>query len=152
MSPRTFPPFRPRALALALLVLVASAAAVPAQDLDVREVNLDNGMRVLLYRRPGDPNVAAGWIAKVGSANERPGITGLAHLFEHMMFKGTHAIGTRKIEEDLKINAEQDRVRGELRREQEALDHKHRLGEIDDPSDPAARSARHQELLAEFEA
>ena len=35
------------------------------------------------------PAVAAGWVAHVGSANERPGITGIAHLFEHMMFKGT---------------------------------------------------------------
>ena len=32
-----------------------------------------------------------------------PGVTGVAHLFEHMMFKGTHTIGTSNIEEDLKV-------------------------------------------------
>ena len=69
----------------------------------VVEHELDNGMTLLLVPRPGDPNVAAGWVARVGSVNERPGITGVAHLFEHMMFKGTQTIGTRDIEQDLQI-------------------------------------------------
>src|SRR5690349_12155387 len=99
-------------------VLLLGAGAALAQELDVKEITLDNGLSVLLCRRPGDPNVAAGWIAKVGSVNEHPGITGLSHLFEHMMFKGTHVIGTKNIDEDMKLNSEQDRVRAELRKEQ----------------------------------
>jgi len=51
--------------------------------------------------RHDDPSVAGGWVAHVGSANERPGITGIAHLFEHMMFKGTPTIGTTNYERDL---------------------------------------------------
>ena len=68
------------------------ATTVAAQEVAVEEVVLDNGMTVLLLPRPGDPNVAAGWVAKVGSVYERPGITGVAHLFEHMMFKGTETL------------------------------------------------------------
>jgi len=51
------------------------------------------------------------WVAHVGSSNERPGITGIAHLFEHMMFKGTPTIGTKDYRRTWKIIAEQERVR-----------------------------------------
>ena len=126
-------------------------ASLPAQKVPVQEFRLDNGMKLLMVPRKGAPNVAAGWVARVGSVNERPGITGMSHLFEHMMFKGTHAIGTKNIEEDLKIQAELDRVKGEIRREERDLDRRLRIGEIADVQDPAARTPRHRELLAEFD-
>ena len=78
--------------------LVAIAAAMPAtaQQVEVEEFTLDNGMQFLLVPRSDQPNVvSAGWVARVGSVNERPGITGISHFFEHMMFKGTDTIGTR---------------------------------------------------------
>jgi predicted Zn-dependent peptidase len=117
----------------------------------VQEVVLKNGMRLLMVPRKGDPNIAAGWVARVGSVNERPGITGISHLFEHMMFKGTRTIGTKNIEENLKLIAEMDQVRAEIRREEQALIQKQRLGEITDAKDPRYRSARHRELLARFD-
>jgi predicted Zn-dependent peptidase len=138
-----------RLLSVALLFMLAGAAA--AQKVPVQEVVLDNGMRLLLVPRKGDPNVAAGWIAHVGSVNERPGITGLSHLFEHMMFKGTHAIGTKDIAENLKLIKEMDDVRAELRKEQQTLILKARLGEITDAKDPKYRSERHKQLLAKFD-
>ena len=98
-----------------------------AQNVPVQEFTLDNGMKFLLVQRKGAPNVAAGWLAKVGSVNERPGITGISHLFEHMMFKGTHVIGTKNIEEDLKLNVEMDRVKGEIRKQESALAERARL-------------------------
>jgi predicted Zn-dependent peptidase len=51
--------------------------------------------------------IAAGWLAKVGSVNERPGITGISHFFEHMMFKGTNTIGTRDAAKDADYRAKQ---------------------------------------------
>ena len=85
--------------AIALLfVSVAWAQKVP-----VEEFVLPNGLKILMVPRRGDPNVAVGWVAKVGSVNERPGITGISHLFEHMMFKGTHVIGTSNYAEELKV-------------------------------------------------
>ena len=141
---------RRRIGALALVVALA-AASTAAQEVPVEEVVLDNGMTILLLPRPGDPNVAAGWVAKVGSVYERPGITGVAHLFEHMMFKGTTTIGTRNIEQDLQLIVELDQVKAEIRVEEAALLEAHRLGQIEDPDDPARRTARHQQLIERFD-
>ena len=147
--PAARPRRAPRAL-LAALVLLAPVAA-PAQEVPVVEHVLDNGMTFLLVPRPGDPNVAAGWVAKVGSVNERPGITGVAHLFEHMMFKGTHAIGTRDIAEDLRIIDALDALKAELQVEEARLVESHRRGAIDDPRSPDVRSPRHRTLLDQFD-
>src|SRR6266566_6933453 len=94
-----------------ILLICTLFSTAWAQRVPVQEIRLDNGMKVLLVQRKGAPNIAAGWIAKVGSVNERPGITGISHLFEHMMFKGTQTIGSRDIEQDLKLNLELDRVK-----------------------------------------
>jgi predicted Zn-dependent peptidase len=134
-----------------ILLFFCVAFSLAAQQIPVREIVLENGMKVLLVLRPGSPNIAAGWIAKVGSVNEHSGVTGIAHLFEHMMFKGTQTLGTRNIEEDLKLNVELDRVKAELRKEEQALADKLRRGEISDAKDPKVRSPHHQQLLAEFD-
>ncbi len=139
-------------LFLFLLALLLAPAHGVAQEVNVIEHELDNGLTLLLVPTPGDPNVAAAWVAKVGSVNERPGITGVAHLFEHMMFKGTHALGTQDIEQDLEIIEQLDALRIDIQAEEVELNRRHQLGRIDDPSDPAARSPRHRELLEEFEA
>ena len=136
--------------ALALAAACAGGTA-GAQQVPVEEVVLDNGLTLLLLPRPGDPNVAAGWVAKVGSVYERPGITGVAHLFEHMMFKGTAAIGTRNIEQDLQIIAELDEVKAALRVEEAALLEAERLGRIEDAADPAHRTEGHRALMDRFE-
>ena len=57
-------------------------------------------MRVLLVERHDEPTVSGGWVVQVGTSNERPGMTGIAHLFEHMMFKGTPTIGTKDAKRD----------------------------------------------------
>ncbi len=65
-------------LVLSLVATLCCVQFAAAQKVPVQEITLDNGMRVLLVQRKGDPNVAAGWIAHVGSVNERPGITGIS--------------------------------------------------------------------------
>jgi predicted Zn-dependent peptidase len=140
-----------RRIATGLLVLLVCAVTAAAQRVPVQEVTLDNGLRLLLVPRKGDPNIAAGWVARVGSVNERPGITGLSHLFEHMMFKGTHAVGTRDIKANLDLLREMDEVRAQLRAEEKTLIRKATLGEIADAKDPKYRSERHKQLLAKFE-
>ena len=138
-------------LSFCVLTVLLCAHIVAAQKVPVQEVMLDNGMRVLMVQRKGDPNIAVGWVARVGSVNERPGITGLSHLFEHMMFKGTHVIGTKDYTAHQKVLDEMDGVRAELRREEVALIQKARLGEISDAKDPKNRSAKHQQLRVRFE-
>ena len=141
-------PIRTPLAALCALLLAASAAG---QRVEVEEFTLDNGMKFLLLPRSGDPNVAAGWISKFGSVNERPGVTGVAHLFEHMMFKGTTTIGTKDFERDAEIIEELDALRGEIETERAILLEKYRRGLIDDPADPAARSPAHSALLERFD-
>ena len=64
------------------------ATTVPGIDA-VRSLTLANGMTVIVWPDRDIPNVALyNWV-RVGSRNEAPGITGLAHFFEHMMFNGT---------------------------------------------------------------
>ena len=92
------------AVALAMLALAAPPAwAETKAEVPVEVFTLDNGMKFLLVQRPELTTVSAGWVARVGSVNERPGITGISHLFEHMMFKGTQVVGTTDIGRDLEI-------------------------------------------------
>lgn len=81
-------------LAFAALPLTASAAASTATvRVDFSEVTLKNGLRVQLVEDHGTPVIAVNVAYDVGSRNERPGLTGFAHLFEHMMFKGSQNVG-----------------------------------------------------------
>jgi predicted Zn-dependent peptidase len=148
------------AAALAL-TLAGSAAAAPARAkaaapatpaVTAEEHVLSNGMRIVLVPRHLSPTVAAGWVAHVGSANERPGITGISHLFEHMMFKGTRTIGTRDIEKDLRLIDQQEALQEQMRAEMSAQRARLRRGEITDISKPESKTARYRELEQQFDA
>jgi predicted Zn-dependent peptidase len=138
------------------VVLVLVLAAVPARaaqkpQIDVQEFTLGNGMRWLLFETHASPTIAAGWVAHVGSVNERPGITGLSHFFEHMMFKGTRTIGTKDIAQDLQIIEEQEKLRAQMREELEVMRERLRRGEIDDILKPENQTARYRELEKQFD-
>jgi predicted Zn-dependent peptidase len=133
-----------------LLLLLHWTLPLPAQQVPVVEKDLSNGMRLLLVERHDEPTVSGGWVAHVGSSNERLGITGIAHLFEHMMFKGTPTIGTKDYKRDLEIIAEQERVRDQMRQEERKMRAEYRLGEIDDLLKPENKTPRYRELEKEF--
>ena len=135
-----------------MLLLLLGLAAAPAQKVPVVEKTLSNGMRLLIVERHDDPTVAGGWVAHVGSANERPGITGIAHLFEHMMFKGTPTLGTKDYQKDLEVINEQEQVRAEMRREEAKMRAAFRRGEIDDLFKPENQTERYRELEKKFNA
>lgn len=136
-----------RVAMMALLLLGSSALA---QKVPVQEATLSNGMRLLTVQRRDDPTIAGGWVAHVGSANERPGITGIAHLFEHMMFKGTPTIGTKDSDKDQRIIAEQERVREAMRAEERQQRQAWRRGQVEDLQKPESKSARYRELEKQF--
>jgi zinc protease len=75
--------------ALTFAVAGAALAALPPPELPVETRRLDNGLTVLLSEDHSLPVVAAEVRYFVGSANERPGRSGFAHLFEHLMFQGS---------------------------------------------------------------
>jgi predicted Zn-dependent peptidase len=138
----------------AAFILVLSPCLVVAAEkprIEVQELTLTNGMRFLLFERHESPTVAAGWMARVGSVNEREGITGISHLFEHMMFKGTKTIGTKDIQADFRIIEEQEKIREQMRREMDVLREKLRRGEIDDLQKPENWTPRYRELQAQFD-
>ena len=139
-------------IALLSACVLSGARPAPAQELKVQESTLANGMKLLLLPRKDEPTIACGWVARVGSVNERPGITGISHLFEHMMFKGTPTIGTKDAAKDLEIIAEQEKVRAEMRAEITAMRARQRRGEIDDITKPENKTARYKELEARFDA
>ncbi len=134
------------------LIFFAAVIAAPlhAQKVPVIEKQLSNGMKLLLVQRKDEPTVSGGWVAHVGASNERPGITGIAHLFEHMMFKGTPTIGTKDYKRDLEIIAEQESVREEMRQEEKKMRALYRLGEIDDVLKPENYTPRYRELEKKF--
>jgi zinc protease len=76
---------------LALLVVPLRAQSPPPAQLEVpyRQFQLANGLNVILHRDTTVPAVAINVWYYVGSANEKPGRTGFAHLFEHLMFEGS---------------------------------------------------------------
>ncbi len=87
-------------LLAALVLMVAAVLPAAAQDMASFEKNLtvhklQNGLTVMVYRRPVAPVFSFFTCVDVGAAQEVPGITGLAHMFEHMAFKGTSVIGTK---------------------------------------------------------
>ncbi len=65
-------------------------------DIDYERYYLKNDLEVILYKDDSLPLVAANIWYKVGSANERKGKTGIAHLFEHMMFQGSQNVPKEK--------------------------------------------------------
>lgn len=93
-------------LTIVSLSLIAGNAS--ARELEVFETTLDNGLKVLLFEEHKAPVVTFHIWYRVGSRNEQLGRTGLAHLTEHMMFKGTARIGGREFSQIIRRNGGQD--------------------------------------------
>ena len=78
-----------------IVVLLAMLIALPlaANEKEIATKTLKNGMKVIVWPDRDIPNVALYNWFRVGSRNEVPGITGLSHFFEHMMFNGAKKYG-----------------------------------------------------------
>jgi zinc protease len=82
-----------------LLLLTLAAGLLPAvEPLNVKTATLSNGMKVIVHEDRDIPNVALYFFFKIGSRNEVPGKTGLAHFFEHMMFNGAKKYGPKQFD------------------------------------------------------
>lgn len=85
--------------AMGLILLVATVAQpsgisdVKVPNLELTQDTLSNGLKVILVPDHSAPVYAICVTYNVGSRNERPGRTGFAHLFEHMMFQGSENVG-----------------------------------------------------------
>jgi predicted Zn-dependent peptidase len=95
-----------------ILIILFYCASSNAQKLklDVKEHVLKNGLKILMLKKHDVPTVSLRIVYKVGSVNERPGITGASHLFEHMMFKGTKIFGIKDFESERPLLEKEDEL------------------------------------------
>jgi predicted Zn-dependent peptidase len=111
---------RRTARAISTLAALLPAGLLSAQDLTVfektvTERTLANGMHFLIVERHEVPVVSFHLYADVGSVDEDMGQTGMAHMFEHMAFKGTPEIGTRDYAREKEALAGVDEAYARLR-------------------------------------
>jgi len=131
MTQRSKPVF-PFSLVLALLLSGTVSPVLSAEDSTgtppvkhgeaglaerVVEHRLPNGLHLLMVERHQTPVVSCTIAYKVGGVNERPGITGVAHLYEHLAFKGTRSLGTKDYRRESVILQQMDRAWSGLRKE-----------------------------------
>lgn len=125
---------------VALAALAPTAQARPKQErpkgVHPREVVLDNGLTLLLVERHEQPSVACGMFYDVGGVNDPRGKSGIAHLFEHMLFKGSRVIGTSDYQAERRYIAQQDVLRAKMIAEMNHMRQMKRRGKIDDVLDP----------------
>jgi zinc protease len=103
---------------IALAAILLAAVIVPASfgitkagegkaaaiELDVTVEHLGNGLKVILLEDHSVPVISYQTFFRVGSRNERPGITGISHFMEHMMFNGTEKYGPQEFDRVLEAN------------------------------------------------
>lgn len=114
-----------RTLRRSAWMLLALALALPAGANEllenfeerVTEFTLDNGLHFIVVERHQAPVVSFHTHVNAGSVDEEVGGTGLAHMFEHMAFKGTTTIGTSDIEAELEAMDRVDAIFADLKRE-----------------------------------
>ncbi|MCC5824080.1 MAG: insulinase family protein [Phycisphaerales bacterium] len=130
-------------------MLLATGPAL-AQQVEPIEFTLDNGMKFLLLQRDEQPNViTAGWITPAGSTNERPGITGISHMLEHLLFKGSDTIGTSDPEQDRDFRERLTEIRRQMRTMVFEVQYPRFFrGEIDNPWMPSNDTPELRELRA----
>ena len=97
---------------LLILFLIALTGIAAAQDLADRVVEhtYPNGLKLLMIKRDTSPTIAPYILFKAGSVDESDDTRGIAHMLEHMLFKGTKTIGTKDYEKEKVVLAEIDRI------------------------------------------
>ncbi|HEX9163718.1 MAG TPA: pitrilysin family protein [Thermoanaerobaculia bacterium] len=118
---------RTKLWSLTILIVVLTAGALPAQDLASYEKRttvrkLANGLTVIILERHEAPVFSFATVVNAGSAQEVAGITGLAHMFEHMAFKGSQHIGTKNYaEEKVALQKTEDAYQAYLREREKTV-------------------------------
>jgi zinc protease len=82
-------------IALTLITSMMALSVQATTQEDIKSFTLDNGMKILVLEDSSIPNANMYLFWKVGSRNEVPGITGISHFFEHMMFNGSAKFGPK---------------------------------------------------------
>lgn len=144
-------PGDPRSAVLAASELPEPIPIPLADDpLGVTIHRLSNGVTVYIATMRERPRIFAEVVVRAGSRDERPGETGVAHLLEHMMFKGTPALGTTDWEREEPLLARRDALAEKLETTTDPAERDRILGEIEAVVKEAAQWAvprEHSETL-----
>jgi predicted Zn-dependent peptidase len=105
-----------------LIILLFLAVYTYATNIEGREFVLENGLKVIVVEDHKAPIVACRLYYKVGSVYEYAGLSGLSHMLEHMMFKGTEKIGVKDLEKDRYFQNRIDSIYGLVFKAMEARD------------------------------
>ncbi|MCB4756756.1 MAG: insulinase family protein [Elusimicrobia bacterium] len=108
-------------LLLANPLLSAPPSTDPLQEFPsrVKKVTLKNGLRVLMVERPASPTVSFAMFIRTGALDDKPGKSGIAHMFEHMLFKGTKTVGTKDSARESVVLDAMDNVQMDMQREKD---------------------------------
>jgi len=118
----------------------------------VTEHTLENGLKIIVMERHDAPVASFMTFANVGGANDPKEYTGLAHMFEHMAFKGTTTLGTTDLEKELVAMRVEDSIFNELRAERKKgrRADSTRLAELETAFDEAIEAANEFVVANEF--
>ncbi|MCK4301139.1 MAG: insulinase family protein, partial [candidate division Zixibacteria bacterium] len=151
---RTLPRLMILSACLLLPLIVSTAFGFDFSELEeaVTEHTLDNGLKVIVMERHDAPVASFVTFANVGGANDPKEYTGLAHMFEHMAFKGTTTLGTTDLEKELVAMGVEDSIFNELRAERKKgrRADSTRLAELETAFDEAIEAANEFVVPNEF--
>ncbi len=141
-----------KSLLLGIVLSVASWGAMAAEaSIEAEFAQLDNGLKVILHRNPQAPIVSSRIFYVTGSVHERPGNSGIAHLLEHMLFKGTKKVGIKEPEKNLAKDAELIRLIDETMGKLEAASGSDTALKADLRARYDSLLAEHRELFIKYE-
>jgi predicted Zn-dependent peptidase len=83
----------------------------------IKKFTLTNGMRVIVVEKPDSPTISFAMYIRTGGLDDESGKSGLAHMFEHMLFKGTKTVGTKNFEKEAPLLDKIDRAYEKLQKE-----------------------------------
>ncbi|MHC4265628.1 MAG: M16 family metallopeptidase, partial [Planctomycetota bacterium] len=143
---------------LSLIITLVTLNTVSAQDLSefeerMTEFTLENGITFLVLQRHEAPVVSFHTYANVGAVDETTGMTGLAHLFEHMAFKGSKTVGTKDYTAEAAAMVKADRLFLEIKSELRKGDRidEDRLNQLREEFEQAQQEAQKYIIHDEFE-
>jgi len=134
-----------------LLFAPASLLTAAEKGVKPRVEKLDNGLELLLVERHEQPIVSGCLAFDVGSVNDPRGQSGIAHLFEHMLFKGSTIIGTIDYPAEKIIIEEQEKLRVKMNFEMDKMRVMKRHGKITDVLDPAQWTPEYTAMKKRFD-
>ena len=89
---------------LLITLIISSSIFAQTKVEDIKPITLENGMKIIVLEDHSIPNANMYFFYKVGSRNEYPGITGISHFFEHMMFNGAKKYGPKQFDIVMEAN------------------------------------------------